>query len=432
MANYIKIQSHGEIEIEAFTLIGASSKRSDPTKIGFFGSGLKYSIAAMLRNKISFKIFNGENEVIVSTIEKNFRGSVYDAIIINGFETSLTTTMGGKDWDIPFAPIREIYSNAIDEDEDASLTSTDNVEGKIGTTTFFIKKNESVTHFFDNFDAYFCNRNPNVLASNDNVSIYPAVGEGVRLFRKGILCFHDSKERSLFHYNSSSFEINESRVLSNRWGARYAISNGWKKVDNVALIKKLVFGLAGGNDGYFEHKLDFSFAQRFTNAWYDAMKGKKYVPAEVVVFCKPHQLIDRIVLPKSLLIPLYEQFKELDVLGMTADTDGEIDFVVTENPSQILVDKVIEALDVLRNSRYKHRLNSAEIVYVNFINKNTLGKAKNEKIYLSTKLDCEDVSYIAKVLIEKTEHLITDLDDYTRSFQDHFINLYYDELMKKH
>jgi len=56
MKTFLKIQSKGEIETEAFTLIGASSKRNDETKIGYFGSGLKYSIAALLRNNIDFKI----------------------------------------------------------------------------------------------------------------------------------------------------------------------------------------------------------------------------------------------------------------------------------------------------------------------------------------------------------------------------------------
>ena len=72
MKQFLKIQSSGEIEQEAFTLIGASSKRGDQTKIGYFGSGLKYSIAALLRNNIEFKVFQGEKEIEFKLINKKF------------------------------------------------------------------------------------------------------------------------------------------------------------------------------------------------------------------------------------------------------------------------------------------------------------------------------------------------------------------------
>ena len=48
----IKITSKGEIDERAFSLLGASSKRDDNTKIGMFGSGLKYSLAYLLRKEI--------------------------------------------------------------------------------------------------------------------------------------------------------------------------------------------------------------------------------------------------------------------------------------------------------------------------------------------------------------------------------------------
>ena len=55
---FIKIESKGNIDPQAFVLLGASTKRDDESKIGFFGSGLKYSIAYLLRNNIEFKVFS--------------------------------------------------------------------------------------------------------------------------------------------------------------------------------------------------------------------------------------------------------------------------------------------------------------------------------------------------------------------------------------
>jgi len=93
--------------------MGISSKRGDEEKIGFFGSGNKYSIALLLREKIPFKIFSGEKEVKFTTDTVMFRGQTYEQIRINGEPTSLTTSMG-PDWE-PWFAIREMYCNAVDE-----------------------------------------------------------------------------------------------------------------------------------------------------------------------------------------------------------------------------------------------------------------------------------------------------------------------------
>lgn len=427
MANYLKIQSQGEIEIEAFTLIGASSKRNDTSKIGYFGSGLKYSIASMLRNEIGFKIFQGEKEIIFDVVEKTFRNEKYKAISVNGQETSMTTTMGGSDWDIPFAPFREIFSNALDEDDSVILEQTNDVFGSSGKTTILIENTPAISDFYKNFHEYFCAHNPNVLHSNKYLSIYPAAKSGnVKLFRKGILCF-ENETKSIFSYNSPEFEINESRVLSNNYAAKAYIARGLKLCDNTHVIKTLIDSLKGGNAGYYEHTFQFDWYERFSDEWHNVCENLKFVPAEAVMFCKESQLYGRIVLPKNLLIPLYRQFNDLDILGLSEKGEGA-NYVAENEPNEILTNKVIDAIAILRRTRYKNRLNDINIVYAHFIDKNVLGLAENGKIILSTKLDSEDVPYIAKIIIEENEHNITGFSDETREFQNHIFKLFYDQL----
>jgi len=136
---YLKIQSRGEIEKRAFTLIGNSTKRGDSSQIGMFGSGLKYAISALLRNNINFQVFSGTEEMKFSLKSEGFRGNDFQVICIDGQETSFTASMGGDDWDNPFAPIREIYSNALDEDEEAIIDEAYSVHGNEGTTSFYIQ-----------------------------------------------------------------------------------------------------------------------------------------------------------------------------------------------------------------------------------------------------------------------------------------------------
>ena len=96
MNNWIKISNSGLIEEEALTLLGASSKRNDSSKIGMFGSGNKYALAFFKRNNIDIRIFSGKNEIEIDLVEKNFKNKTFKVLSINGKETSITTEFGPK------------------------------------------------------------------------------------------------------------------------------------------------------------------------------------------------------------------------------------------------------------------------------------------------------------------------------------------------
>lgn len=58
MKKFLEIKSKGKIDVQAFSLIGASSKRNDNSKIGMYGSGNKYAISTLLRKEIENAVFN--------------------------------------------------------------------------------------------------------------------------------------------------------------------------------------------------------------------------------------------------------------------------------------------------------------------------------------------------------------------------------------
>lgn len=104
--NYLKISNKGILDVEALTLLGASSKRGDNTKIGQYGSGNKYSLAYLLRNNYEVTIMAGNFQVFLTTKRKKFRDKEFDIILVDGRETSITTEFG-KDWNLGQA-IREL------------------------------------------------------------------------------------------------------------------------------------------------------------------------------------------------------------------------------------------------------------------------------------------------------------------------------------
>lgn len=427
MKQYLEIKSFGEIDIQAFTLIGASTKKGDNSKIGMYGSGNKYSIATLLNQNIDFKVFSGEDEIVFTTKNQTFRDQDFKVILVNGVETSLTTTMGGNDWKNAFAPIREIYSNALDEDSDATLTKSSQFIAEKGYTKFYIELTEDVEHFYKNIHLYFCNTNPKVLYSSMNGSMFPNTDDNnTRVFRKGILSHFDTKNKALLHYNLDNIEINESRVVKYIWQIDYKLAILWKSCTNEELISTLLLRLNGSNNGFLEHKIEWSESEAFSENWYSVCSGKKFAPVEYLEMFSQEELRNTYQLPMKFLKPLKEQFPDLQVLGMTSKTDAN--FVITK-PNQILIDKVIDAMSKLNSTRYTHRFDNPQIEYVKFFNQGTLGLADDNKIYLSTKLDSYSVDEIAKIIIEENEHNITGFEDETRSFQNHLFSLLYDQLI---
>ena len=61
MTAYLKIENPGVPPAEAFTLLGASTKRGNDNAatIGKFGSGNKHGVAVLLRNKLPPTVFAG-------------------------------------------------------------------------------------------------------------------------------------------------------------------------------------------------------------------------------------------------------------------------------------------------------------------------------------------------------------------------------------
>lgn len=425
---YLKIKSKGEIEVGAFTLIGASTKRGSESLIGQYGSGNKYSIASLLRNCLMFNVFSGEEEIKFTTKKQEFRNTSFETICVNGVETSLTTTMGGEEWDDSFSYIREIYSNALDEDSDATLEITENVVGEKGYTCFYIQATKEVQDFYNNVFNYFCTNNPAVLYSSNHGSVYPSGDGNVRLFRKGILCYKNQKEKALFHYNSD-FKINESRVLSDEWDARYKVGKIWQKCTDANLIKSLLMGLHGGNTGYYEHKMILSEYDTFSDAWSEIASELKFVGVEHLTMFEKKEVKGRVALPFDMLKKMRNKMPHMDILGVNNDK-GTIKTEVVA--SDKLVNKVLDALSLLYATEYKERFrDEPKIKYFRFEDSNILAEADNGEIHLSFKLDSSTVEEVAKIIIEENEHNLTGFEDETRQFQNHLFNLYFESLTEK-
>lgn len=128
---YLRIENPGVAPKEAFTLLGASTKRgSDNRTIGQFGSGNKHGVAVCLRNKLDPIIFAGSLRMGFGTrpqkVDDGHRESEFARVFVKYAgkegEVSRTSTedlgfvleYGASDWAGVDLALREFVSNSID------------------------------------------------------------------------------------------------------------------------------------------------------------------------------------------------------------------------------------------------------------------------------------------------------------------------------
>lgn len=431
MKKYILIQNDGEIETNSFELIGASTKRNDSAKIGFFGSGLKYSVAYMMRNKIEFKIFSGQQELVFTTMPEKLKEQVFDRICINGNPTSYTVTMGPT-WTEDWFVLREIYCNALDESNCQMVRETENVNAVAGKTRIYIEATEKLKVVVDNWDAYFSTEREPLLnvekayttflgdtVNRQTAHIYRKT-EGV-IYRKGIRVGVDA--RTIYDYGFDYVHINEDRTAKNLHALPYVFADIMAKFPNEGYVVSI---LRSGSDEMPCHEYRALGTTKpdgaFSSQWIEFSKNYFLVLAE-----KSGKYADDIARTKKevLLMPQYfakelkKQLPQTTILGLgrTIGDVGMTDVDTTPKMDYLLKD-VVKAL---KEMKYEVPY---DISIVQFDDDETLGSAdlKTKHIYLSDKIFDMGRREIAITIMEEVEHIVSGKGDETRAFQNHLFS----------
>jgi len=411
---YIKISNRGEIDINGLHLMGVTDKRGKE-KIGFFGSGNKYAIALLIREKIPFKIFSGVKEIKIGTRPVMFRGQLFEQIIVGGQKTSLTAQMG-IDWETWFT-IREFYCNALDEG-DAKIEIVKNIKPSAGKTIVYIGLTEKLSKFFKNINNYILvNYKPLTKSKTfyGSAELLPRYNEGEFVcYRKGIRIYPKNKQSCLYWYNFSDISINESRVYKYEYQIKEQIASFLTVTDS----REVILNFLRNWEGKFEEGLNWGPSyvhDNFSNTWHELLKGKRIYPKSIAIQSGDFEgKYNSFIVPDGLAEKIHSEIRGCDVVGKGKGKECEI-----VEPSEEIKDKVKTALEELQAIDYSI---TSKIQYVVPAVDDVVGwyEKEGDTIFLATKY-LTTITEIKNTLLEEYFHS-KGLADGNRSFVTFLIN----------
>lgn len=252
---YLKISNQGELDIRLIALMGGSTKTDDASKIGQFGTGLKYAISYLVRNEIKFHLFVGESEIEFHAKDESISGKDFKEIYCNGKSMNITTHYGYQ-WQA-WEAIREIWCNATDEagEKKKVIDNRTVIAGTPGTTIFFIEVTPVIKEVLDKWNEYFFFDTP--LYEDDKVAIYKNKDKNLKLYKNGVLIQSSSYYNSLFVYDLKLASLNELRQYQGYLPPD--IGNALLH-SNKAVIKLLIEAIKDvKQQDLYEVKLDWSY-----------------------------------------------------------------------------------------------------------------------------------------------------------------------------
>jgi hypothetical protein len=411
--NYLKISNIGEIDVEALTLLGASSKRDQSNKIGQWGSGNKYALAYFLRNNFDIQIYSGSKKITLTTTPKKLRNKEFDVISIDGIDTSITTEFG-FDWSL-WQAIREIYCNSIDEGNH-KLEYVSSIDPQDGETHFYIKSRNEITNFISRFDDYF-SENKKVLFECKYGRILEKSNDTLNLYRRGVRCF-DTNKHSLYDYDLTDIDIDENRLVKYTWQVPSKIWNLVYMCNNKEVIRNILQNCTETNlIEYFTDDFSSPSASFMSDEFKEVIKELKLAPSGMAGLLSVEEMGITTIIPSKIfnqVKPIVSNDNLANKFKIYKDS-----FYVEIEQTPLHTATLKKAFDFFNECKYNEVLDY-DVVIARFDRKDILGFAdtENQKIVLSEICLDKGTQNVIETMIEEFIHLKYQVSDETRGFQD--------------
>lgn len=369
----VTFQNPGLIDLRCIQVMGVSVKDSDQP-IGYFGTGLKYAIAVLLRERQEILLWRGDTCFQFTARTESIRGKEFELVYMNDQPLGFTTELG-KNWKL-WQALRELESNCRDEGG-VSTGAGILPLGKDQTT--IIVNGEKFSREYDSLGKIFLSTGP--LFKADEIEFHP--GGGRELFYRGVR-IHQLQKPTLFTINfTRGIDLTEDRTAGNVYDIQLGLHNSIVQIEDEDILTRILLC----SKDYLEYDLDYA------SAWQEPS------PAFMNI-CERHSIrvtesAFRLFLEHRPEAKRYEEFEP-------------------DSFDKVMLGECIEFCTKMGFPVAKYEIKFAVQISDLCL---ALAQRETKTIWLAKRAFSEGKKKLTSILIEEFIHLEHDLDDCTRTLQ---------------
>jgi len=371
----IIFENKGLIDIHAITIMGVSVKQEN--SIGYFGTGLKYAIAVLLREGLKITIWRGKEEISFETRAVEIRGKMFDLIYMGGEKLGFTTELG-KNWKI-WQAFREIYCNC--KDESGVTKSLNDFNGAKDDITKVVVEGEQFEEIYNTRSLYFIETAPDIILRCAEVQ----KKNSKSLFYKSINVYSE-QEAFLYTWNiTTTIGLTEDRTAKYKYELDNRLSTAIAHSTDEEFIESCILA----PEGSFEACLKYGLSEKPSNDFISVCAGlyknfNKDVNRSAINYAKKH-----------------------------ADWKSPEEAFKPDELQQSMFARATELLN-----RAGFGVNKYNIDFIKSLGAGVGGRARNKRITITEAAFGAGTKELAITLLEELWHLEYGYQDETRNFQN--------------
>lgn len=377
----IVFRNKGVIDVKSITTFGVSSKEN-PGAIGFFGTGLKYAIAILLREGCEITIYAGTRKLEFGVRRDKVRVDEFNVVTMNNRRLGFTTEVG-KTWEL-WQAFRELYCNA--KDELGEVFETNEAPKPKSNETLVIVRGEPFKDVWTKRSEVILTSEP--LERHEAVWVHP--GSSHFVFYRGVRAYRLDTPSEYTYNIQQRVELTEDRTIKYYWDVSRLVRLAICSSKNPKLIEKAVTACKGT----MEHSLE-----------YEGVEPSKSFLKVVGDLTRDFDSRLSPSAMKAAQIWIMDQLHE----EATPMRLNDVDQTRLERATQFC-------------ERLGFAVREYPIIVSEFLGEEVLGRAYEGKIYLSKRAFMLGTNMLAGTLIEEFIHLRHQLWDETRIMQNFLID----------
>lgn len=375
-SNAVVFQNPGHVDLAAVTTMGISVKEGDQP-IGYFGTGLKFAIATILREGGAITLFRGMDRHEFSTTTVTVRGQDFEQVCMDGAPLGFTTQLG-RDWE-PWMAFRELASNC--RDEDGNYFQGASWSPQHGHTTIAVRGLEHV--YMDRRDILL---EGDPIAAIGGIEVYPGAGNYV--FYRGVRIHRPSRPTCMRYNITAPIDLTEDRTAKWTFQVNGQIEQAIQQMSDEGMLRKV---LTCG-ESFLEHHLDLN-SDFAPSPEFVAVANRLAMGAESIPNANPSAV---------------RASRQRSISAMQPG-DG----MALGQRETVMIDRAMQMLH-----RGGFDISAFPMLCAETLGPGIMGMAQDGKIYVARAAFDKGTRELAATLLEEFAHLRSGQSDCTRGFQN--------------